>query len=219
MSLIALMLALPLPQEPEAPAPEVPPIPAPEQGQEPGPQDPVSMAEVEQAFAAITKQFASLDQLLQDSVDQVAAQAEDPTAAPDEGSGLTEARAAADQLVADMEHLLEILPAPPPSSGGGGGSPQQQQRHEQQQPQDQQSDDPSDGDEPRNSQAGSQERPDGTNAPPEAPLRSVLRDPRAGSWGNLPPRLQQTIDNASAEDLPLRYRRWLVEYHRHGRDG
>jgi len=202
VSLIALMLALPLMQE-----------------QESGPQDPVSMAEVEQAFAAITKQFASLDQLLQDSVDLVAAQAEDPTAAPAEGSGLTEARAAADQLVADMEHLLEILPAPPPSSGGGGGSQQQQQRPEQQQPQDQQGDDPSDGDDPRNSQAGSQERPNGTTAPPEAPLRSVLRDPRAGSWGNLPPRLQQAIDNASAEDLPLRYRRWLVEYHRHGRAG
>ncbi len=217
MSLLVLMFALPLMQEPEAPAPEIP-IPTPEQEQEPGPQDPVSMAEVEQAFAAITRQFASLDQLLQDSVDQVAAQAEDPTAAPAEGGGLTEARAAADQLVADMEHLLEILPAPPPPppNGGGGGS---QQSPEQKQPQDQQGEDPSDGDDPRNSQAGSQERPDGNTAPPEAPLRSVLRDPRAGSWGNLPPRLQQAIDNASAEDLPLRYRRWLVEYHRHGRDG
>ena len=26
------------------------------------------------------------------------------------------------------------------------------------------------------------------------------------------------IDSASAEEVPMRYRRWLVEYHRQGRD-
>jgi hypothetical protein len=50
----------------------------------------------------------------------------------------------------------------------------------------------------------------------DMPLSEFLRDPRDDSWGKLPPRLQQTIDSASAEEVPLRYRRWLVEYHRQG---
>lgn len=34
-----------------------------------------------------------------------------------------------------------------------------------------------------------------------------------GTWGNLPPRLQQAIGNASTHPLPLRYRRLLKNYH------
>jgi hypothetical protein len=35
-----------------------------------------------------------------------------------------------------------------------------------------------------------------------------------GRWGLLPPRLQEALQNASGADIPLRYRRWLEEYHR-----
>ena len=38
--------------------------------------------------------------------------------------------------------------------------------------------------------------------------------PRHGQWGLLPPHLQQTIEHASMDEVPLHYRRWLVEYHR-----
>ena len=42
--------------------------------------------------------------------------------------------------------------------------------------------------------------------------------PRHGQWGLLPPHLQQTIENASRNEVPLHYRRWLVEYHRQNQD-
>jgi hypothetical protein len=35
-------------------------------------------------------------------------------------------------------------------------------------------------------------------------------------WGLLPPRLQEALRSTSASDVPLRYRRWLEQYHQRG---
>lgn len=186
-------------------------------GQEPAPeQESVSMQELEKAAAAVTERFAELDKLLSGTVNGISDAVADPQAVPAEDVSLDAAANAAASLVADMEHLLEVLPAPPP--GGGSGNPDPNKP-----PQSEPPSQPSDPNhDPEGNEEGKPKPQDGQNGqapPPEMPLRSVLRDPRAGQWGNLPPRLQQAIDNASAEDLPLRYRRWLVEYHRHGQDG
>ena len=110
---------------------------------------------------------------------------------------LAEAATVAKRLIAEMEDLLAALPSPPPpppsDGGGGGNSPAE------------------------NKPMPKKESGEETLTPPrDMPLSEFLRDPRDDSWGKLPPRLQQTIDSASAEDVPLRYRRWLVEYHRQG---
>lgn len=55
---------------------------------------------------------------------------------------------------------------------------------------------------------------DGDGRPPDADQDLLLQDPRAGEWGNLPVRLQRTLDAVVTDDVPLRYRRWLVQYHR-----
>lgn len=110
---------------------------------------------------------------------------------------LAEAAEMAARLVREMEELLAALPSPPPPPPSDSSGENQ---------------DAQDQPKPR-------PKPDGGKK--ETPLRDMplsefLRDPRDDSWGKLPPRLQQTIDSASAEDVPLRYRRWLVEYHRQG---
>ncbi len=110
---------------------------------------------------------------------------------------LAEAAAATARLVAEMEELLEILPEPPPpppDSGEGQGNQQAPDKPP-----------------PSDDSHSNQKTP-----PRDMPLSEFLRDPRDDSWGKLPPRLQQTIDSSSAEEVPLRYRRWLVEYHRQG---
>jgi len=198
-----LLLQEPAPQEP---TPEVQ-SQEPEQPQAQG----VDPSELEQAFAAVTQGFAKLDKLLSGTVEKLSEQQAGAAADPGSG-GLAAASASAGQLLADMEHLLAVLPAPPPPppSGGSGQSKQP--------PQQSQSDSKPEPDDKEGKDKG-KDKPQGQSPPPEAPLQSVLRDPRAGQWGALPPRLQQAIDNASADDLPLRYRRWLVEYHRHGQDG
>jgi len=204
MSLFAL-LALCWLQEPVTPEPGE---------QEPG-QDTVSMQDMEKAIAAVTERFAEVDILLNKTVNGISDAVDQQEAPPAEEASIGAAADAAAQLVADMEHLLEVLPAPP-QQPNGSGSPEQQ-------PQEGMPSSPSDPNrDPQGNQDSGAPKPEesqsGQAPPPEMPLRSVLRDPRAGQWGNLPPRLQQAIDNASADDLPLRYRRWLVEYHRNGSD-
>jgi len=214
MSLFAL-LALCFLQEPVAPeSAEQEPV-APESAeQEPG-KDPITMQDMEKAIAAVTERFAEVDILLNKTVEGISDAADQPEAPLAEDASIGAAADAAAQLVADMEHLLEVLPAPPQQPNDGSGSGGEPQEGMPSQPSD-----PS-RDPQGNQNDGSpqpQESQNGQAPPPEMPLRSVLRDPRAGQWGNLPPRLQQAIDNASADDLPLRYRRWLVEYHRNGSD-
>jgi len=152
------------------------------------PQDPktVTMKEVEAKLAQVTETYADADRTLTKSVDN-------PNAL------LAEAAAVAERLVKEMEELLAVLPDPPPPPPNDKNPPPPN--------------------EPAKDKPPNQEKPESqaqTTPLRDMPLSEFLRNERDGSWGKLPPRLQQTIDNASAEDVPLRYRRWLVEYHRQG---
>lgn len=155
----------------------------------PATQDPnkVTMQEVEAKLAQVTATYADADRSLTKSVD-------DPDAL------LAEATAVAERLVQEMEELLAVLPDPPPPPPDDSDSPPPPNEKAQNQP-------------PKPDKPEQQAQPTPLR---DMPLSEFLRDPRDGTWGKLPPRLQQTIDNASAEDVPLRYRRWLVEYHRQG---
>lgn len=151
----------------------------------------VSPEEIQAQIAKVTESFAESDRNLTQAVDALE-------------EGLLAAAQSAERLVAEMETLLELLPSPPPADPNSSSSSQDSTTPL-----------------PEENQATESPAPappegnQGQNPHQEAPLKHFLRDPRQGSWGKLPPRLQQTLDNASAEEVPLRYRRWLVEYHRY----
>jgi len=146
----------------------------------------VTREEIEAKLAKVKETYADADRSLTKSV-------ENPE------SLLAEATAVAERLVAEMEDLLAALPAPPPPPPNNSDKPPPPNQKDPNRPK-------------------PQPQPDKPQATPlrDMPLSEFLRDPRDGTWGKLPPRLQQTIDSASAEEVPLRYRRWLVEYHRQG---
>ena len=181
--------------EPTPPAP-VPEIEQPDLPQDaPAQQQPgtISQQEVEALVAKVSTTFAEAGRSLSASAEATA-------------GSLAAATALAERLVVEMEELLAALPAPPqsPSSGSGSdGKPSTGNQPAQ--------------DRPKPHEDGQKEGGQAKMTPlRDMPLSDFLRDPRDGSWGKLPPRLQQTIESASAEEVPLRYRRWLVEYHRQG---
>ena len=112
-----------------------------------------------------------------------------------------------DQLLADMEELLAAIPDIKGDGQSSGGKPSD--RPEDGENQDASHEKPQQPDE---QQAG-EEQQEGDAQPPSSYLR-LLFDQGAGSWGTLPPRLQEALQNAVMEDLPLRYRRWLDDFHR-----
>jgi hypothetical protein len=185
----------------QEPAPQQP---APEQ---PAPEQP----ETQQPGADLPEQHPPADQepktISQEEIEAKVAQVSNTFAEADRSltqsvdspkEKLAEAVAMAARLVVEMEELLAALPSPPPPPPS----------------------DNSDGNEKAKDQPKPRPKPeDGEQQMTplrDMPLSEFLRDPRDDSWGKLPPRLQQTIDSASAEEVPLRYRRWLVEYHRQG---
>jgi hypothetical protein len=185
----------------QEPAPQQP---APEQ---PAPEQP----ETQQPGADLPEQHPPADQepktISQEEIEAKVAQVSNTFAEADRSltqsvdspkEKLAEAVAMAARLVVEMEELLAALPSPPPPPPS----------------------DNSDGNEKAEDQPKPRPKPeDGEQQMTplrDMPLSEFLRDPRDDSWGKLPPRLQQTIDSASAEEVPLRYRRWLVEYHRQG---
>jgi hypothetical protein len=52
--------------------------------------------------------------------------------------------------------------------------------------------------------------------PPDSPPLEGRLSAAYARWGVLPPRLQEALRSASASEVPLRYRRWLEQYHRRG---
>lgn len=52
--------------------------------------------------------------------------------------------------------------------------------------------------------------------PPSGPPLQGQAAAAYARWGLLPPRLQEALGNAGSADVPLRYRRWVEEYHRRG---
>ena len=185
--------------------------------QEPAPQQPApeppapEQLETQQPGAELPEQHPPADQepktISQEEIEAKVAQVSNTFAEADRSltqsvdspkEKLAEAVAMAARLVVEMEELLAALPSPPPPPPS----------------------DNSDGNEKAKDQPKPRPKPeDGEQQMTplrDMPLSEFLRDPRDDSWGKLPPRLQQTIDSASAEEVPLRYRRWLVEYHRQG---
>ncbi|MBC8327244.1 MAG: hypothetical protein ISR76_09690 [Planctomycetes bacterium] len=163
------------------------------------------LAEVNRLADVVREGFRKVDTGLRGARDQADTDAADP-------SGLVESlgqtAADADQLLADMEELLAAIPEiKGDSKGGGKGQPDQK-------PEDAQNLDGSDEKpQPEDAEGGPDEDQKGQAAPANSYLR-LLFDQDAGAWGMLPPRLQEALQNAVMEDLPLRYRRWLDEFHR-----
>ena len=105
---------------------------------------------------------------------------------------------------------------------------QQQQQQQNQQQQQQQQDQQQNGDRDQNQDQSPDDEPNPNDVegnreatepapgdlPPDAPPIFLAPGSGGGSWGHLPPRLQQTLQNAQAEDLPLRYRGLLEQFHK-----
>ncbi|KAA3605702.1 MAG: hypothetical protein DWQ01_18900 [Planctomycetota bacterium] len=118
--------------------------------------------------------------------------------------GLSRAMNEAEDLVATMEELLSKIPE---QSNQNSSSSSSSNRNDRPPP-------PQNQDQPHDDQENPSPKPESVAPPPEGVQQMILFDPRIGAWGALPPRLQESLQNATAEDLPLRYRRWLDEYHR-----
>ncbi len=166
------------------------------------------LAEVDRLADLVREGFRKVDVGLQEARDRV----DEPDAQADDFTNRLGVTAAdADQLLADMEELLETIPelkSDSQSSGGGGQSSSEPEEAQNQDASGEQRDQevPQPGD-------GEEEGPEGEGAPKNSYLR-LLFDQNAGAWGMLPPRLQEALENAVIEDVPLRYRRWLDEFHR-----
>ena len=225
--MVLLMLATPAwaqEPEPEQPAqPEQQPEQEPEQ--QPELQDPgVSTEDVMAAIEAVRETFVRVDRAwteARSSADDLLAGATEEDGATALQDKLAAGLAESQQLVADLEKLLEMLPE---SDEQQQQQQQQQQQNQQQQQQDQQQNgdrdqnqDQSPDDEPNpNDVEGNREatEPAPGDLPPDAPPIFLAPGSGGGSWGHLPPRLQQTLQNAQAEDLPLRYRGLLEQFHK-----
>ena len=181
--------------------------------QEPGPISPPSreqqlQAEIEEAVFTVQQGFEAIGRHLraaQGDADknQVALLLEN----------LGTARQSAKKLLANMETLLALLPETESEGQGGGQSSATPQPKN-----------PRDGEDPAektSSPANPQPStpPNSPNRIPPLPPSSALFSipPGGAGWGTLPPRLQETLQNTTMDDMPLRYRGWLKHFHRQKR--
>lgn len=202
-------------QEPE----EIPglPLPDPETEQEPDPSEkpetdePQSLEEaleiLQELMDEVRDGFRKVDSQLSSAREKADAVTDDDKEVRDD---LAKAVEEADQLLLSLEELLESIPEQDSQSQSSSNSQSQSSMDREQERKRDQERNPKDDSESEN-----QSKQQYTDVPPPDGLRQILLfDPRMGAWGALPPRLQATMENATAEDLPLRYRRWLDEYHR-----
>jgi hypothetical protein len=211
----------PAAQEPATPEQE----PAPEQVPEPEldlpslpGQDP-AMDDVMEAIENVREAFVRVDRLwteVRGAADDVLLDRDAPSDV-DLSSKLLAGVSEASTLIADIEHLLEILPeadSEQQQQQQQGSSQQQQQQEGDQQQQNRDGDKPDGTDDP--AMNGNQEalRPATGDVAPDVPPIFLAPGSGGGSWGHLPPRLQQTLQNSHAEDLPLRYRGLLEQFHK-----
>jgi len=181
--------------------------------QEPEPVPPPSreqqlQAEIEEAVFSVQQGFESIGRHLR------AAQVEaDKNQVAPLLNKLETAHQSAEELLANMEALLALLPETE-SEGKGGG-----QASATPQPKN-----PLDGDDPAGQTPAPADPqpiapPHSASQIPPIPAGSALFaiPPAGAGWGALPPRLQATLQNATLEDMPLRYRGWLKHFHRQKR--
>jgi hypothetical protein len=233
MNVICSLILMSTPWLGQEPVPEQEPAPTPTPEQEPEvkpeikpelnpQQDPDKAASMEQIMEAIEKvrqDFADLDKSLLDARDLAESVAESNSEDSNEVQGKFEVAVNhADALLADMEELLAMLPAPSenPSSSQGGSSQSPSDPDHSKPPEQQSEQRPKPGQMDGNleTQKNDGESDDGSEQPPSTVQPIFLTPGQGGAWGHLPPRLQQTLQNAQAEDLPLRYRNLLEEFHR-----
>ena len=155
--------------------------------------------EIASKMSEISDAFAELSGALQQVADDVSKEIT-----------VADALESAQQLADSMEELLAMLPEPPPSSSSG--SPQQQPQdsgnRDGQQPPQQIEPQPQDG------EMGDEEGANGTGTRPSPPQSIFQQQQQFGDWGRLPPRLEQALQHSDPNDMPLRYRRLLIRYHR-----
>jgi hypothetical protein len=220
----------PIPDPAPTEQPEQEPTPEQEPESEPklelpglGGQDP-AMEDVMEAIEKVREAFVRVDRLWTDVRGAADDELLDPDAPreTDLSSRLLAGVSEASTLIADIEHLLAILPESDSEQQQQqqqqqqGGS-QQQQREQQEGDQQQKNRDgenPDDSDDP--AMLGNQEALQSSTGdmPPNAQPIFLAPGSGGGSWGHLPPRLQQTLQNSHAEDLPLRYRGLLEQFHK-----
>jgi len=232
--LLPLGLALPRFQDPVPPHP----VPAPEKkgspesGPAPNPETQNLMNEINDLIEKVQDGFKATDQAV-----NLARDAADQTGEDDSGfrQQLAQASGKAQALLDRMEELLAKLPEseskgggggssqsaanpPPEGQGGNGRAPASDPGRQEMAPgaQKKVQDGEKNKEDPDSPQGSREKGEEGKAAlaPEELLRRRMFLDLRKGFWGALPPRLQGALENANAEDLPLRYRRWLVEFHR-----
>lgn len=139
---------------------------------------------------------------------------------------IDKAVAKSQELTESMEELLAMLPSSPPqsSSSSSSSSPPSSSSPDPGMPDSQHSPMPPSDDDlngpprqiPSNLQNG--EGRDGANGngkrSPEMPSSIFQQQQQFGNWGQLPPRLEQALQHSDVDNMPLRYRRLLVKYHR-----
>ncbi|MFQ5749746.1 MAG: hypothetical protein ACE5H3_09850, partial [Planctomycetota bacterium] len=237
--LLPLGLVLPRLQDPVPPPPPPPPEKegTPESGPAPSPETQRLMNEINDLIEKVQDGFKTTDQavnLAREAADQAR---EDDS---DFRQQLAQASDKAQALLDQMEELLAKLPEseskgggggssqsaanpPPDGQGGSGRVPASDPGRQEMAPgaQEKARDGQKNKDDPDSPQGSRDKGEEGNGAlPPEELLRRrMFLDLRKGFWGALPPRLQGALENANAEDLPLRYRRWLVEFHRRSSGG
>lgn len=187
--------------------------------QEPNPPSPQAQEKVTEqmiidAILRLRESYDQADERVRTGVES------DGLGAQERGHALEPAEQALSTLVANMEELLALLPDPPSSSKNpqnGKGKPQSSPS-EGNQPQGGQpnQDKPDDSRTEENQKSGNQEADRGQATPPDSALLNGQMPPAYARWGLLPPRLQEALRSMSASEVPLRYRRWLEEYHRRG---
>ena len=171
-------------------------------------QDPVPeedlMEKVMEAVDQVKQGFLDLDRQLHISMGKVDA---NPEGGSELRKSLGQAALDADELLLKMEDLLAVLPERENQSSQDGSqrSPRNQEEGE--------------NEEDSNGKNSPGPESLGVNSESGRGLESnvapaLLLNPRPGSWGALPPRLQRALQQISTDELPLKYRKWLKAYHR-----
>ncbi len=160
--------------------------------------------ELQKLVDLVREDFRQVHQNLRDARESLDVEAPDRPL----DSLLNQAHESGQKLLTDMEELLSKIPENTSNSQGSGDPKDSSEDNNKPKDSEQKP-----GDQPKQPKPSEQEHKDGEQGP--KPLQGrFLFDHRSGAWGDLPPRLQNALQNAAIEDLPLRYRHWLDEYHR-----
>ena len=195
-----LSLSLCLLQNPQLPElPQHPPTPA----------LPEWQTQLDELVDQVRDGFQDVHQALLSARDQLDVEQSDSILLPQ----LSLAQDTAHRLVASLEELLENIPTQESNSSSANGADNKQGDSGDSKPEDTQNHENPSGaaQKPQNNSGKEDERGKSSSLSPE---QRILFEQQNGHWGSLPPRLQEALQNAAVENMPLRYRRWLKEFHR-----